>query len=130
MLFKLKFSTWVLIPNSGRLNKRKRDTGSPLRVLRVKRKPFIMEDRMKKLLLITLAALLVLPLAASYHKHWTMLGTAVGCAADTVITNGTEFASANVPIGKESYPRDCSVTITFTRAAGSASTVDFEFEVD
>src|SRR4030042_890294 len=58
-----------------------------------------------------------------------MLGTAVDCAADTVLANGTDFASANVPIGKESYPRDCSVTITFTRAAGSASTVDFEFEV-
>ena len=84
---------------------------------------------MKKLTLIFLAALLVLPLMASYHKHWTMLGAAVDCAANTVITNGTNFASAHVPIDKESYPRDCSVTITFTRAAGSASTVDFEFEV-
>jgi len=84
---------------------------------------------MKKLTLIALVALLALPLAASYHKHWTMLGTAVDCAADTVISNGTAFVSAHVPIGKESYPRDCSVTITFTRAAGSASTVDFEFEV-
>lgn len=84
---------------------------------------------MKKLSLILLVIMLALPLVASYHKHWTMLGTAVNCAANTVISNGTAFASAHVPIGKESYPRDCSATITFTRTAGSALTVDFEFEV-
>ena len=88
-----------------------------------------MEDKMKKLALVLLVTCLALPLAASYHKSWTMLTASVDCAADTVLTRGTDFTSRPIPIGKESYPRDCSVTITFTRAAGSASTVDFEFEV-
>ena len=84
---------------------------------------------MKKIALVALALALVFPLYASYHRSWKMLPTPVNCAANTIIINRVNFWAGHIPIGSERQARECSATITFTRAAGSASTVDFEFEV-
>lgn len=75
-----------------------------------------------------LATLLILciPLFASYYKHTDFLETAEDVNAGATATNGSEFTSEHIPL--EGAQRG-AITITFTRAAGSTSTVDFEFEV-
>lgn len=80
---------------------------------------------MKKLIVI-LMLILVIPLMATYTRHDALLLTSVDILATGTATNEAEFTSKdllvyNVPI--------IGVTAIFSRAAGSASNIDFVFEV-
>ena len=80
---------------------------------------------MKKYIVV-LMLILAVPLLASYRWHGALLDGTLGVVATDTATNGTDFDSKemlvyDVPI--------IGVTVIFSRAAGSASTVDFAFEV-
>ena len=64
----------------------------------------------------------------SYISNDTFLATAVNVAKDTTVTNGTNFSSGAVRVSHPGYGAICAITVTFTRAAGSTSTLDFEFQ--
>jgi hypothetical protein len=76
-------------------------------------------------------AILVLALAifcqGNYRFSQNFLTTAVACGKGATLVNGTGFTSASVDIMNQSAQG--VVTVTFTRAAGTASTMDFEFQV-
>lgn len=63
----------------------------------------------------------------TYRFSQNFLAAAVNCAASTTLVNGVGFTSATIDVSR--LPENGLVTVTFTRAAGSASTVDFEFQV-
>ncbi len=84
---------------------------------------------MKKLLFIVLIALMVLPLMAD-RTYTVAFTTAFNLAASGTATNGTEFTSAEVKVSEEKGTKTALLTMTFTRAAGSATlTVDYYFQV-
>ena len=90
---------------------------------------------MKKLIsgIAVLAFLLLLPLHGSWIVTKTFLATAENVDASATATNGTHFTSTNVDITfptqpPRATPTTVAVTVTFTRAAGSASLVYFEFQ--
>ena len=84
---------------------------------------------MRKFIL-AIILLLTIPLMGAYRKSADFLASAVAVNATITKVNGTDFTSVEVNL---SYPPDLptigALTVTFTRAAGSASTVDFEFQV-
>jgi len=79
---------------------------------------------MKKLFLICLLVLAVSASGAQYYNA-NFLDTAVAVNAGITSVNGTDFASKERPTSNNAG----LITITFTRAAGSASTVNFYFQV-
>ena len=84
---------------------------------------------MKRLFIIALVMLLALPLLAdrTYTQAFT---AAFSLAASGTATNGTEFTSAEVKVSEERGAKIALLTLTFTRAAGSATlTVDYYFQV-
>ena len=80
---------------------------------------------MKKHLIIFLLILAV-PLMGTWRRSTALLDGTLGVAATATATNGTEFESANLIIYDVPY---IGVTAIFTRAAGTALSVDFVFEV-
>jgi hypothetical protein len=85
------------------------------------------EKTMKKHLLIFIL-LLAIPLLATYTKHDALLDGTLGVLATATATNGpaADFLSKHIGVANAAY---IGVTVLFTPAAGSASTVDFVFEV-
>jgi hypothetical protein len=83
---------------------------------------------MKRLFIVALVMLMVLPLLAdrTYTEAFT---TAFALNAGATKVNVTDFTSASVKVSEEKGARMALLTMTFTRAAGSASTVDFYFQV-
>jgi hypothetical protein len=80
----------------------------------------------KTILILALIAFAVLPMRATYNYNKAFLVTAVNCAASTTVVNGTEFTSAT----QGGFGNAGLLTLTFTRAAGSATlAVDFYFQV-
>ena len=86
---------------------------------------------MKKRIILTVFMIFALAVLASpeWRVGFTFLRTAVNCNASTTVTNQTNFVSGNEPISFPGYDSVVAITITFTRAAGSASNVDFRFQV-
>ena len=80
---------------------------------------------MKKYILI-FVLILTVPLLGSVRKHQNFLTTAIDVDATVTKTNVTDFPSAEVAI---EHSTEAAFTVTFARAAGSASTVDIEIEV-
>jgi hypothetical protein len=89
------------------------------------------EDAMKKkILTLLIAAVLIaaaIPLGADYRYSKAFLAAAIGVNAGVTKTNGSDFTS--VEINVVSLPSQGALTVTFARAAGTASTVDVYFEV-
>ena len=84
---------------------------------------------MKKRILILLALFIfVSTLSGTYRWKGNFLATAEDVGLGATATDGTEFNSSEIWVAKQGWPDICSITVTFTRAAGSASTVDFAFE--
>ncbi|MCK4385375.1 MAG: hypothetical protein KAW52_03840 [candidate division Zixibacteria bacterium] len=85
--------------------------------------------RIKLLILVVL--LLMLPLSGSWSRSYTFLVDADGdpapinLNAGLTATNGVEFDSEELNVKRRS---PVAFTVTFTRAAGAADTVDFAFE--
>ena len=67
----------------------------------------------------------MLPLSGSWTKSTDFLGTAIDLNAGLTATNGAEFNSRALSVKER---ETVAVTVTFTRAAGAADTVDFSFE--
>ncbi len=67
--------------------------------------------------------------AQNYHYKADFLSTPVSCALSTTLVNGVGFNSVEIRVSGTATPGIGTVTVTFSRAAGSASTVDFEFQV-
>ena len=65
----------------------------------------------------------------SYHEHENFLVSATSVNAGATAVNGTNFTSRNVRVSRLGYGSVAAITVTFTRSAGSSSTVDFEFQV-
>lgn len=86
---------------------------------------------MKRYILI-FALILVIPMSGNVRKWDSFLlnsvgaVTAVDIAASATATNGTEFTSDEIAI---QHSAKVIISVTFTRAAGSSSTVDFEIEI-
>lgn len=80
---------------------------------------------MRKKYLVILTLLLFIPLFGSHSFNEAFLATAIDVNAGNTATNGSEFTSLEISIGQSSR---VALTCMFTRAAGSASTVDFAFE--
>lgn len=82
---------------------------------------------------ITLTAFLIFVLAVvatpEYKVGFSFLGTAVDVGTSTTATNQTNFVSGNEWVSFPGYGNTAAITITFTRAAGSVSLVDFSFQV-
>ena len=82
-----------------------------------------------KLIFLSILLLCFLPLFGMHTADF--LDSAINIAASGTATNGSEFTSneldVETPMQKRLRPG--AIIITFTRAAGTASTVDFEFEV-
>jgi hypothetical protein len=85
---------------------------------------------MKKVFILTSIVILILAvtLSANYRRKADFLATAVDVAAGVTKVNGTDFTSNLVRVSYQNDPDIVAITIKFTRAAGSASTVDFEFQ--
>jgi hypothetical protein len=77
-------------------------------------------------------AVLMLAVLASGQSWWkseAFLATAVNCNASATVTNGVDFTSATVRASYIGRPSVGAISVTFTRAAGSATlTVDFYFQ--
>lgn len=86
---------------------------------------------MRKRIILTVFMIFVLVAMASpeYRVGFTFLRTAVNVTAGVTVTNQAGFVSGNEPISYPGYDSVVAITITFTRAAGTASNVDFEFQV-
>lgn len=81
---------------------------------------------MKKLIIFSIALMaIVIMLNAGWTFKKDFLATAVNCALSTTLVNGTDFTSEEVTTGRAALG---AITITFTRAAGTSATVDFEFQ--
>lgn len=86
---------------------------------------------MKRYILI-LALILVIPMSGNVRKYDNFLlnqydvETAIDIAASATATNDTEFTSDEIAV---EHSAKVIISVTFTRAAGSSSTVDFEIEV-
>lgn len=82
-----------------------------------------------KLIFLSILLLCFLPLFALYTANF--LDTAVDVGAGATATNGTEFTSNELEIGRwlAEKQQPGAIIVTFTRAAGTADTVDFELEV-
>ncbi len=86
---------------------------------------------MKRYILI-FALILVIPMSGNVRKWDNFLldsngaDATIDIAASTTATNGTEFTSAEIAI---EHSAKVVISLTFTRAAGSSSTVDVELEV-
>lgn len=80
---------------------------------------------MRKILaIITLGLLLVtLPLLASHQRDKWFLGTAVDVGADATVSYPATLPSGAIDVSKYSQ---CSLTVVFSRAAGTTDTVDVE----
>jgi len=63
------------------------------------------------------------------NTHVAFLAADISVNAGTTKVNGTDFTSAEVYIANHGLKEVSAIKITFTRAAGSSSTVDFEFQV-
>jgi len=83
---------------------------------------------MKKIWIMALVVLLVLPLMADRTWNETFT-TAFNLNASATKTHGTDFTSASVQVSSERGARMALLVLTFSRAAGSALTVDFYFQV-
>ena len=66
-------------------------------------------------------------LFANTHVNFLSAGIAVNATVTKV--NGTDFTSTEIFLGEYRTKDVAAIKITFTRTAGSASTVDFEFQV-
>jgi len=83
---------------------------------------------MKKIIIAALCLVfLAWPAAADYRWSQDFLAVAVNVAANTAATNGAEFTSVNINIANQAGTG--AITVTFARAAGTAATVDFAFEI-
>ena len=80
---------------------------------------------MKKYMIVFIL-ILTIPLFATYRRHDTLLDGTLAVVATTTATNGSEFTSKDLITYDTPY---IGVTAIFTRAAGSALTIDFTFEV-
>jgi len=78
-----------------------------------------------------LIAILFLPLSSSWQNNRPFLAAGVSCGVSTTLVNGTGFTSNELAITLAGYDviNNGLLNITFTAAAGSALTVDFEFQV-
>ena len=84
----------------------------------------------KAIIALAIVAALILtaiPGGADYRYSKAFLATAVGVNAGVTKANGTDFTSVEVNV--VNLPSQGALTVTFARAAGSASTVDFYFEI-
>ena len=84
---------------------------------------------MRKILFIAMITMLALPLMAdrTYTQAFT---TAFNLAAAGTAMNGTEFTSTSIKVSEEKGAKLALLTLTFTRAAGSATlTIDYYFQV-
>lgn len=85
---------------------------------------------MKKMLIVLIFAALVLTVpGGAYYGRINFLNATVDCAAATTLVNGTGFTSLHINTTFPSFFPIGAITVTFTRAAGSSSTVCFEFQV-
>ena len=85
---------------------------------------------LKRIFYCLLVILVAIPLWGTFNKSWDFLATAVDCGASTTLVNGVGFTSTQIEISRPQGMKDTgSLSVTFTRAAGSASTLDFEFQV-
>ena len=86
---------------------------------------------MKRYILI-FALILVIPMSGNVRKWDSFLlnsvaaETAIDITASATATNDTEFTSDEIAV---EHSAKVIISVTFTRAAGSSSTVDFEIEV-
>ena len=80
---------------------------------------------MKKLIIISIL-ILAIPLLATWNRSDALLDGTLGILATATATNGAEFDSEEVIVYDVSA---IGVTAMYNRAAGSALTVDFVFEV-
>jgi len=80
---------------------------------------------MKKHIMIFLLILMV-PLLAADKRHDALLDGTLGILASATATNGTDFDSVELPVNGFTV---IGVTVMFARAAGSALTVDFIFDI-
>jgi len=80
---------------------------------------------MKKFILISILILAV-PLMATWSRSGALLDGTLGITATNTATNGAQFDSKEIIVYDTPF---IGVTAIFTRAAGSALTVDFVFEV-
>lgn len=84
---------------------------------------------------IVLAGILILALvgiggAQSWWTSQDFLATGVSCGTSASVVNQTGFGSATVRVSYIGRPSTATLTMTFTRAAGSATlTADFYFQV-
>ena len=84
---------------------------------------------MKKRTSILIAAVLAIVMTASYFQtNWAFLSAAVAVDAGATKTNGAEFTSQGADKDLN-WVQLALLTVTFTRAAGSASKVYFEFQI-
>jgi len=81
--------------------------------------------KIKSILIVAILALTML-VTASYGETTNFLSTATALTAADTHTNGTDFTSASLEMSNVST---MLMTVTFTRAAGSASKVSFYFQV-
>ena len=80
---------------------------------------------MKKLIIISIL-ILAIPLLATWNRSDALLDGTLGVLATATATNGAEFDSEEVIVYDTPF---IGVTAMYNRAAGSALTVDFVFEV-
>ena len=80
---------------------------------------------MKKLIIISIL-ILAIPLLATWNRSDAILDGTLGILATATATNGAEFTSEEVIVYDTPV---IGVTAIYGRAAGSALTVDFVFEV-
>jgi hypothetical protein len=82
----------------------------------------------KKILISVLFLILYFaPLAGDWNGVWNFLDTGIALNAGITKVNGTDFNS----LERKAFAGKSTglITMTFTRAAGSGSTVDFYFQV-
>jgi len=82
---------------------------------------------MKKLSIFVILAFACLQLWAMYTQPFLSADIAVN--AGVLKVNGTDFTSAEIDVDRFSGNGTASLYMQFTRAAGSASTIDANFEV-
>ena len=80
---------------------------------------------MKKFIMI-LILILTVPLLATWNRSDALLDGTLGILATATATNGAEFDSKEIIVYDTPF---IGVTAMYDRAAGSALTVDFVFEV-
>jgi len=89
---------------------------------------------MKKKTLILLALIIFVAFSfGDYSYNEDFIDTAIATITTGVTkVNVTDFTSNEIRVSRSPVPSEsadaCAITITFTRATGSASTVDFAFE--